>query len=152
MCFTMKKWTYTVVLLLLIVGSAIYATCRQDVIFLAPLHGTKFLELIKVNITYQNGNVFIYFLLYCLADVLWYIALLLSQMQFYNRSIINKILFYFAVALPFIFEILQYFKVITGTIDMVDIISYLITFLIFLILWKRKQLVLLCKSQSLRFL
>ena len=141
----MKKWTYIAILLLLIAGSAIYATCRQDVIFLAPFRGTKFLEMIKIDIQYQNGNIFTYFLLFCLADVLWYIALLLSQIQFYNRSTANKILFYFAATLPFVLEFLQYFKVIAGTFDRMDIISYLITFLIFLIVWKRNRLVLFCK-------
>ena len=117
----MKKETY-IAILLLIVGACIYATCRQDVIFLAPLHNTKFLELIKIDIQYQNGNIFTYFFLFCLADVLWYIALLLSQIQFYNRSLANKFLFYFAATLPFILEFLQYFKIIAGTFDIVDII------------------------------
>jgi hypothetical protein len=135
----MKKCSYTA-LLLLIAGGGIYATCRQDVIFLAPFHGTKLLELIKIDIQYQNGNIFTYFLLFCLADVLWYIALLLLQVQFYNRSMMNKILFYCAVALPFILEFLQYFKIISGTFDIVDIMAYLITFLIFLVVWKRNQL------------
>ena len=138
----MQKSTY--IALLLIIGGGIYLTCRQDVIFLAPFRETKLLELMKINIRYQAGNVFIYFLLFCLADVLWYIALLLSQIQFYNRSTTNKILFCFAAALPFILEILQYFKIIAGTFDIVDIISYSITFLIFIILWKRNQYC--CKS------
>jgi len=142
----MKKNT-CIALLLLVVGVGIYATCRQDVIFLAPFRETKFLELIKINIHYQSGNYFTYFLLFCLADVLWYIALLLLQKQYYNRSVANKILFYFAAALPFILEFLQYFKVIAGTFDIVDIIFYLLTFLIFLIIWKRNQLVLFCKSR-----
>ena len=141
----MKKCT-CIALLLLIAGSCIYATCRQDVIFLCQFQGTKFLELIKINIQYQNGNIFTYFLLFCLPDILWYIALLLVQAQFCNFNKINKILFYFAASLPFIFEFLQYFNIITGTFDIADIIFYLITLLIFLILWKRKNLILFCKS------
>ena len=143
----MKGRVY-IALLLLVSGACIYTTCRQDMFFLAPLHGTKFLELIKIDIRYQNGNIFTYFLLFCLPDVLWYIALLWLQVQFYNRSISNKILFYFAAALPFILEFLQYFKVIAGTFDIVDIIFYSITFLIFIIVWKRKQLALFCKSHQ----
>ena len=142
----MKKSTYTATLLLF-VGGCIYATCRQDVIFLVPLHKTIFLELIKFDIQYQNGNIFTYFLLFCLADVLWYVSLLLFQVQFYNRSAINKTLFYFATAIPFILEFLQYQKIIAGTFDIVDIISYLITVLIFIIVWKRKQIVLLFKHR-----
>jgi len=141
----MKKEIY-IAILLLIVGARIYATCRQDVIFLAPLHQTKFLELIKIDIRYQNGNIFTYFFLFCFADVLWYISLLLLQVQFYNRSVANKFLFYLAATLPFILEFLQYFKIIKGTFDIVDIISYLITFLIFLIVWKRKKFISFCNS------
>ena len=141
----MKKDTY-IAILLLIIGACIYTTCRQDVIFLAPLHQTIFLELIKINIQYQNDNIFTYFFLFCLPDVLWYIALLLLQVQFYNRSLANKFLFYLAAALPFILEFLQYFKIIAGTFDIMDIISYLVTFLIFLIVWKRKKIILFCKS------
>ncbi len=143
--FIMKNNIY-IALLLLITGSCIYATCRQDVIFLAPFCKTKFLELIKINIQYQNKNVFSYFLLFCLPDVLWYIALLMIQIPFYNRSATNKILFYMAAVLPFVFEFLQYFKIFAGTFDITDIIFYLLTFLIFLIVWKRKQLILFCKS------
>ena len=141
----MKKSAY-IALLLLIVGSGIYATCRQNVFFLVPFRGTKFLEWIKIDVHYQNGNIFTYFLLFCLPDVLWYIALLLLQIPFYNRSRTNKIFFYVAASLPFIFEFLKYIKVISGTFDIVDIIFYLVTFLIFLFIWKRKQLIISRKS------
>ena len=129
-----------IALLLLIAGVGIYATCRQDVIFLTPFQETKLLEWIRIDIQYQNGNIFTYFLLFCFADVLWYVALLLLQLQFYNRGITSKTLFYVAVTLPFILEFLQYFKIISGTFDIVDITAYLITYLIFLIVWKRNQL------------
>jgi len=143
----MKKCIF-IALLLLIVGAGIYATCRQNVAFLAPLHGTKFLEGIKIDVHYRSGNIFAYFLLFCLPDVLWYIALLLVQLPFYHRSRMNKMLFYAAATLPFLFEFLKYIHVITGTVDRIDIVLYLFTFLFFLIVWKRKQfLVLLCKPR-----
>jgi hypothetical protein len=141
-----RKCTY-IALLLLFIGACIYVTCRQDVIFLVPFEGTKFLELVKIDIHYQNGNFLTYFLIFCLPDVLWYIALLLVQMPFYNRDTVNKILFHFAALLPFIFEFLQYFKVLPGTFDIVDVIFYLLTLFIFLIVWKKKLLISLCKSQ-----
>ena len=138
-CFALKKSTY-IALLLLIVGGCIYATCRQDVIFLAPFYGTAFLELIKIDIQYQ-GNIFVYFLLFVLADILWYLALLLIQAQFYNLGKWNKVLFYFAVTLPFIHEFGQYFNIFAGTFDIVDVIAYILTFLIFMFVWKRKSIV-----------
>jgi len=125
-----KKCIY-IALLLLVIGGSIYVTCRQDVIFLAPFQETRFLEFMKIDIYYQKGNLFTYFLLFCLPDILWYIALLLVQAPFYNRGTVNKILFYFAALLPFIFEFLQYFKVLLGTFDIADIIFYLLTLFLF---------------------
>ena len=139
MAFAMQKSTY-VALILLVTGSAIYATCRQDVILLAPLRGTKFLECLKIDIQHQKGNIFTYFLLFCLPDVLWYSALLLIQKQYYNQSIAGKGLLYVAMALPFILEFMQYFGVLSGTFDIVDVSFYVLTLLCFLILWKRKKL------------
>ena len=135
----MTKNTY-IAFLLLVIGAAVYAIFRQDVIFLAPLQGTSFLEWIKIDITYQ-GNIFVYFLLFVLADILWYLALLLVQVQFYNRGIWNKILFYTAAILPFIHEFGQYFNIFAGTFDWVDVIAYILTFLIFMLVWKRKYII-----------
>ena len=137
------KSSIFIAVLLLTIGSGIYLTCRQNVIFLAPLQGTKFLEFLKVDIQYEKVNVFIYFLLFCLPDSLWYAALLLLQRQFYNRNVaISEVLCYLAISLPFILEFLQYFKVITGTFDILDVSFYLLTFLIFIVLWNKKKVVL----------
>lgn len=136
MAFAMQKNIYAA-LLLLVAGGAIYATCRQDVIFLAPFRNSKWLELTHIDIQY-SGNVFVYFLLFCLSDTLWYFALLLLQVQFYSGCLASKITFYFAVALPFVLELLQYLDVIYGTFDFIDLIFYLLTLLIFLLLCQKK--------------
>ena len=143
----MQKSTLWAILLLLI-GGEIYVTCRQDVIFLAPFKGTKILDFFKIDISYYDGDILTYFLLFCLSDILWYIALLLLSKHFYNSSsIVSKILFYFTIFLPFLFEFLQYLKILTGTFDIVDIFFYLLTLLFFIILWNRKKIsVLLCNS------
>ena len=134
-----KKNTFWAILLLLI-GGGIYATCRQDIIFLAPFRETKFLEFLKIDICYHKGNVFTYFLLFCLPDSLWYFALLLLQMQFYNANVLtSKILLIISVLLPFVLEFLQYFKVIKGTFDILDICFYLLILIIFVIIWKLKK-------------
>ena len=78
----MKRSLYTASVLLTL-GSLIYFTLRQNVLFLEPLAGTKLLESVKLDITY-NGNVFVYLLLFCLADSLWYAALLVLQWSFYG--------------------------------------------------------------------
>jgi hypothetical protein len=79
-------------------------------------------------------------LLFCLPDMLWYTALLILQKQFYNKGGANKILFCLAVLLPFIFEFLQYLNYISGTFDILDIITYSLTFLIILTIWNRKKI------------
>ena len=134
-----KKNTFWAILLLLI-GGGIYATCRQDVIFLAPFRETKFLDFLKIDIRYHNGNVFTYFFLFCLPDGLWYLSLLLFQKQFYNANVLtSKILLITSALLPFALEFLQYFKVIKGTFDILDICFYLLILIIFVIIWKLKN-------------
>jgi len=141
-----KKSHTCIAIILLILGAGIYFTFRQDVLFLVPFRETKLLEFVRLNIYFHNGNILTYFLIFVLPDVLWYSALLLLQLQFYNESTVSKILFYVAVLLPFIFEILQYFKIIAGTCDIFDVIFYSVTFIFILFIWKRKKILLLCKS------
>ncbi len=136
----MSKKYLLIIILLITAGSLIYMTCRQDILFFSILGNPKFLELIRINIHYQKGDILLYFLLFCLPDILWYTALLLSQKQFYNTdSIFSKILLYITALLPFILEFMQYFGVIAGTFDIIDIIFYLLILLIFITLWKRKK-------------
>ena len=135
----MPKSSY-IALILLAVGCAFYAICRQDILFFSFLGKPKFLEWIRFDIHYQEGNIFLYFLLFCLPDMMWYMALLLFQKQFYNAdSVFSKILLYLSALLPFVLEFMQYFGVISGTFDIADICFYLLTLIIFLVLWKRKK-------------
>ena len=126
---------------LILTGGLIYAVYRQDIIFFSFWGKPKFLEFIRLDIHYQEGNIFLYFLLFCLPDMLWYMALLLFQKQFYNAgSIFSKILFYLSALLAFVLEFMQYFGTIPGTFDIADIGCYLLTLLIFLVLWKRRKI------------
>lgn len=136
----MQKSTY-IALILLIFGCVFYTVCRQDIIFFSLLGKPNFLEYIRYDIHYQEGNIFLYFLLFCFPDAVWYMALLLLQKQFYNAdSVFSKVLFCLSALLPFVLEFMQYFGIIAGTFDVFDLITYLITFLIFLIVWKRKKI------------
>jgi hypothetical protein len=141
---SVTKATY-IAIILLVGGCAIYATCRQDIIFFRYLgSNTGLLEWMRIDIHYEQGNILTYFLLFCLPDMLWYLALLLFQKQFYNRSRTNKILFYAAASLPFVFEILQYFKVLSGTFDIMDVFFYSLIFITFIIIWKKNQVRAFC--------
>ncbi len=120
---------------LLILGGLIYLTCRQEILFLS-VFGKDFLDIFKINIKY-DGNIFVYFFLFCLPDMLWYMSLLIFQMQFYNKTNISSRLFLgAAIVSPFIIECLQYLNVLAGTFDLVDICAYLLTLVVFYVLAK----------------
>jgi hypothetical protein len=99
----------------------------------------EWLKYLKIDLPY-HGNPLVYFLLFCLPDVLWYYALLLLQKQFYNDSIFSKVLLICTVLLPFVLEIMQYFRILSGTFDFADIVFYLFTLVIFIFLWNKKRL------------
>ena len=126
-------------LLFLLLGTLIYCTCRQDVIFLLPLQGSELLEAIKIDIHY-TGNPLIYFFLFCLPDVLWYLALLLLQLAFFEKdNLVSKIFLIVVIVLPFAMEFLQKFHLLSGTFDALDILFYSLFLILFL--WiERKNL------------
>lgn len=127
-----RSKTYLIALSFLVIGAGIYAFFRMDIIFLNyfgdPFSTIKI--LLKDTIL---SNIF----RYCLPDALWYGALLLIQNKIASKHIISKILFYISVCLPFILEALQYYHVIPGTFDIIDIIIYLLTLILFLCLQKK---------------
>lgn len=125
-----KKNIY-VAMLLLFAGSLVYLLFRQDVIFLSRVN-QDVLHIFHISIE-RSDNILIYILLYCLPDGLWYAALLMSQVSFVQCGRMNKLWFGMAVALPFLLEALQGWHCIAGTFDLYDIITYLITLLIFML-------------------
>lgn len=125
-------------LLFLLLGTLIYCTCRQDVIFLLPLQGSELLEAIKIDIHY-NGNPLIYFFLFCLPDVLWYLALLLLQLAFFEKdNLVSKIFLIGVIVLPFAMEFLQKFRLLSGTFDVLDILFYSLFLILFLWIERKK--------------
>lgn len=124
--------TYLIALSFLVIGASIYAFFRVNIIFF-DYFGDPFISikiLLKDTFLY---NIF----RYSLPDALWYGALLLIQNNIASKHIISKFLFYISVCLPFLLEILQYYRVIPGTFDIVDIIIYLLTLILFLCLRKK---------------
>lgn len=116
----------------LVMGCLIYILFRQDILAIHWIGNPKWIEPFRINIGY-DGNLLTYILLYCLSDALWFFSLLILQFQFFDESIILcNVLLYSTIALPFILEALQYFKIIGGTFDILDVVSYLIVLLIVL--------------------
>lgn len=127
-----RSKTYLIALSFLVIGTSIYAFFRVNIIFL-NYFGDPFIPikiLLKDTFLY---NIF----RYNLPDALWYGALLLIQNNIASKHVISKLLFYISVSLPFLLEILQYYRVIPGTFDILDIIIYLLTLILFLCLRKK---------------
>lgn len=126
----MRKEIY-IAISLLVIGSLVYFLFRQDVVFLSWI-SRDVLSVFHISVD-TNDNIFIYMLLYCLPDALWYMALLIFQVSFVQYGRINKLLFRVSVILPFVGEILQLFHYIPGTYDFFDVVVYVITLLLFIL-------------------
>lgn len=118
--------------LLLVLGALIYLVFRQDVLFLQWMDA-EVLEYIKVPVTHNEGNPFSYLLLFSLADALWYAALLTIQLALCDGGAVGRWLFGLSIAFPFLFESMQWLGAIPGTFDWLDIVTYLLTLITFLL-------------------
>ena len=124
--------------LLLLAGALIYATCRQEVLFLMHVN-PELLASIKIDIDYAECNLLVHWIVFCLPDALWYMALLIFQSELCREGLLAKIVFGASIVLPFVLEVSQKYGVMTGTFDWIDVFTYLLTLIIF-ILCRRKQL------------
>lgn len=116
------------ILLLLTLGTAIYVLFRRDIIFV------EMLPFSFPGIKVANPNVLMQFFIYNLPDALWYAALLVFMSIFVEKDCCNRYILCFAVILPFCLEAGQYFHLLKGTFDVMDVISYIITLIV--CLWK----------------
>lgn len=133
----MKSKKYNAIILfvsivLLMIGIGIYS------IFRTPIRVFEVLGIPQYHIVVlDTKNPFNYFLVYCLPDALWYMSLLLLQTYFLaEKWVLNRLLIIIAIILPFLLEIFQYFKIILGTFDWYDILTYCLTLILFLCLKK----------------
>lgn len=117
---------------LLLVGAIIYLLFRQDAIFVSWIDA-NILQRLRIEMPDYYNGIFTYVLLYCLPDALWYAALLVLQKPFVRYGLLNKVLFYICVILPFAMEMMQYFGLIPGTFDWFDILTYFTTLIILLL-------------------
>lgn len=126
--------------LLLLAGALIYATCRQEVLFLMPF-SPELLAKIKIEIDYANCTPITSWIVFCLPDALWYMALLIFQLGLCDGEFSDKLLFGLSVVLPFILETMQWFGIMSGTFDWLDVLTYLLTLKLFIVC-QRKQFVM----------
>lgn len=125
--------------ILLCIGSAIYLTFRQEVLFLSWLN-EDILRYVYIDLSkYQDIGLFAELFIYCVPDALWFAALLILQIPYYQNSRLSRGLIYISSLLPFLLEILQYFNVVPGSFDIKDICMYMLTLLI-VVICERKLL------------
>lgn len=116
----------------LLLGTGIYYLFRTPIIAFTKLHIAQ-VEILTIN----KDNPFLYFLVYCLPDALWYMSLLLIQTFFLKETgWLNALLVGVAISLPFLLEIGQCSGLIAGTFDWFDIITYCLTLTLFLCIRK----------------
>lgn len=124
---------------LLAIGSIIYLIFRQNVFFLSWID-EDFLRVFHNDSSFIEKNWLGEFILYSLPDGLWYAALLIILIPLGQiNSQLNRSLIIIGILLPFILEILQFFRMLIGTFDTIDLITYVLTFLI-IMLCERKYL------------
>lgn len=121
-----------VALTCLVIGFVIYCTSRSHVLFL------DWLGIVGSTPVLQNkiGE----WLIYCLPDGLWYMSLLLTMSilcRWYKTmsdySFWPILMMTVAILLPFLLEIAQEIHLIAGTFDWMDIFTYLLTLISFLV-------------------
>lgn len=122
--------------LLVILGTGIYITSRQDIIFFDWIPDTVLEAFDGLNLTEKSPLG--YFVVYCLPDGLWYGALLISQSAFVGKGLISRGIFLLSIILPFAWELLQIHSYVPGTFDPLDLLAYLLTLLIFTLFSIRK--------------
>lgn len=129
---TVIKQDIIVAIISLVIAIAIYILFRNDIWAIESL-GFGGLS----TVTKPSGILFDFFC-YSIPDALWYFSLLILQHRYLRMgTTINIILWYCAVLLPFVWELLQFIGCISGTYDVNDVVAYLITLLI-VIIWKRR--------------
>lgn len=124
---------YFLSFIFLLCGILIYVYFRQEVLFLTPI---KSFIPTPIEIP-KEPNLIECILLFNIPDALWYAALLILQANPFAEE--NKWIPRIAISLPFLHEILQGLKLLPGTFDVADLLFYLLTLIIFLIIWKRRN-------------
>lgn len=127
----------------LLTGCLLYILFRKDIIGFQILDIQQEL-LNSYYIGINHENIIYYFVAFCLGDGLWFLSLLLIQIELGQKAVsYSKYILITSILLPFILEFLQMLNIINGTFDIIDVLTYL---LVIFILWETDN-----KFQSLLF-
>ena len=132
-----KKWWLVAVSL--IIGVSIYFIFRQKVYFIEFIFGRQYCFYSH----YDSHHPLFYFIVYCLPDGLWYLALLNTNDLIAKRwsTRVTKsaaILDLLVVFIPFLLEIGQSIGYIVGTFDFWDLLTYGFILILYY-LWIKKK-------------
>lgn len=121
------KGYYIAAIILLLAGTTVYILFRDGV---AIVEWARQWLGIGTTLRIEQRTLH-YFVAYCLSDALWYAALLLTQRALLDTS--RQILFYLSVALPYLLETAQWLNIMPGTFDWLDIATYTIIAIPFIV-------------------
>ena len=129
----------------LVIGFAIYILFRQNVLFIEFLFGVKKGIFSHLDLSHPLP----YFIVYCLPDGLWYLALLhtnnlIGNLEHSHDDKCKLTINIMAISAPFILEIGQATGFLAGTFDIYDILTYLFILIIYY-LWTRRNSAVECK-------
>ena len=119
----------------LIIGCLLYLLFRNNILGFQIL-GIQTSTINNHKLIAHYSTIY-YFIAYCLGDGLWYLSLLLIQIEIGQKNIqVSRFLLYISILLPFIWELLQLVDIVRGTFDIMDILTYLF---VILLLWKKDE-------------
>lgn len=110
-------------------GLVIYLTLRQNT-FIHLFIGERLSD--KLYIQHSQNNFLFIFLKYYFVDLLWGISLSFALIAVTEIVSFKRIIFcsLFSFIFGLLFEIIQYYDLVNGTFDFIDIFMYLIAALI----------------------
>lgn len=124
-----QKLRILLFLLPLIIGGFIYIIFRTETLLM--FRWFKFLNLDnEINIIQNLRNIYFFpnWFIYNFPDGLWIFSYTALSLEIWRHSL-NKQNVFWVLCIPFVAilsEFLQFFKIISGTFDFIDIIFYLI--------------------------
>lgn len=94
-------------------------------LILIPI-SSELLAKIKIEIDYDNCDSIISWIISCLPNALWCMALPIFQLELCDGGFTEKIIFVLSIARPFTLETTQWFGIMPGTFDWLDVLTQFI--------------------------
>ena len=131
-----KRAEITTALLLFVLGGYIYIAFRTTSLrMFCWFNNLGLHEIIMINRRMLSDIQIPEIIKYCIPDGLWTLSYILFMDAIWTPDVKKQILFCCIIPIIGSFsEILQYFNVVKGTFDIVDLLCYIVPYVIYLIL------------------